>query len=44
MAQYEGVLEVEESNIGERSALVADLIADTTELLGKDTLALPVAT
>jgi hypothetical protein len=36
LAEYEGFLEVEESDIGELRALVSDLIADTTNLFGKD--------
>lgn len=35
MAEYEGFLDVEESDIAELVALVADLIADVTNLLGK---------
>lgn len=37
MAEYEGFLEVEESDIAELHTLVAELIADTANLLGKDT-------
>ncbi len=37
MAEYEGFLEIEESEISELSALVTALISDTTTLLGKDT-------
>lgn len=36
MAEYEGFLEIEEADISELSTLVADLIADTAALLGKD--------
>lgn len=35
MAEYEGFLEVEESDIAELVALVADLIADVANLFGK---------
>ena len=37
MAEYEGFLEVEESDIAELHTLVAELIAVTANLLGKDT-------
>lgn len=37
MAEYEGFLEVEESDIVELHTLVAELIADAANLLGKDT-------
>jgi hypothetical protein len=36
MAEYEGFLEVAESDIAELHALVAELIADAANLLGKD--------
>lgn len=36
MAEYEGFLEVEESDIDELAALVTELITDTSALLGKD--------
>lgn len=36
MAEYEGFLEVEESDIAELCALVTDLIADATSLIGED--------
>ena len=38
MAEYEGFLEVEDSDITELYALVKDLIADATSLVGKPEL------